>query len=848
MNLFESTNGPPSSGTAVAAMRQRPTLVIIAMLAILAFLALPVLLMFRMANAHAAACTPTVGPPPVACVTVWPTDNPAVTTVTIGGPSFGFPPGINPNSSRADTTGLTQQVATAANPLTVVTNFENIIHVGGPCGVAFWNPITNKWRWIGFSSGFTAGLDLDRTGPTLTAPGGRTFGPGDVWTSVKTGDIPLVNIQAGSGATANVRGYFVGFSVNGVSVSQSTGNVFFTDESPGDLEMLNPATNAVSIWPLGGTPHYTSTDTSGNVYATVKGPSLLSTGDAIYKLDPSTNTLTAWPLPSPLAMHFTAGVSFSSTPDGIEFNPAAKAVWFDETAGNQYGRLDPTTNEIVEIPKSVVNTPQQIASSGSGASERAFATESEGNAVDVITPGAGVVVMPRTMTLTPLPRTPVIRDMPETYAEAIITPATTPLTGVDPAGLVHFSPMPSPAGGTGLGNDPSGMTGVVPAAPGSTGGTIFGSYLAEPSFVSQNSATFEFNSTVIPPPPPSDAAITATGVTFSATEGQPFAAQTVANFHDPDPMSTAAEYSATIDWGDSSSSPPPPVTITPTGTSSSGNDFAVKGDHTYTEEGTYTLKVTITDVDNPSNTAIASSTARVADAALHASCAAAPVSTQSFSGPTATFLDDNMFATKADFSATINWGDSTTTAGTVSGGPGVGPYTVSGSHTYSTTGTFTITTTITDDGGATATATCTVLVAAFPTATGGTFVVGDLEAAPLASLTWWGSQWAQINLMSGGPAPASMKGFAGFEDMPLPSPLPPLPKLCGMTWTTDTGNATPPPPSVPSDMFVIVSSHIMQNGSIISGDIKQLIVVHNNPGYQPDPGHPGTGTEEAIVC
>ncbi|HLX07177.1 MAG TPA: hypothetical protein VKY89_04875, partial [Thermoanaerobaculia bacterium] len=68
----------------------------------------------------------------------------------------------------------------------------------------------------------------------------------------------------------------------------------------------------------------------------------------------------------------------------------------------------------------------------------------------------------------------------------------------------------------------------------------------------------------------------------------------------------------------------------------------------------------------------------------------------------------------ADFTATINWGDSGTSAGTVSGGSGT--FTVSGTHTYATNGTFTVTVTLTDDppGTATATATSTANVAAAP--------------------------------------------------------------------------------------------------------------------------------------
>jgi hypothetical protein len=339
--------------------------------------------------------------------------------------------------------------------------------------------------------------------------------------------------------------------------------------------------------------------------------------------------------------------------------------------------------------------------------------------------------------------------------------------------------------------------------------------------------------------------ITATGTTFSGTEGQPLVNQLVATFFDPDPLSTAGEYSATIDWGDASSSPPPPVIITQTGASPTGNSFDVRGDHTYTEEGTYTLKVTITDIDTPSNTQTVFSTARIGDAALTARCATPPFSTQTFNGTTATFTDANPFGQKTDFSATINWGDSSSSAGTIGGPPtGPGPYTVSGSHTYASTGMFTITTKINDVGGSSVTVSCSVTIFAFATEKGASFVIGDLEAGLGNNVYWWGSQWANINLMSKGAPPDAMKGFAGFEDNFLGLP----PPNCGGTWSTDPGNSTPPPPSVPQIMGVIVSSQVTKSGSVITGDIKQVIIVDNDPGYQPSPGHPGTGKEIGILC
>ena len=65
----------------------------------------------------------------------------------------------------------------------------------------------------------------------------------------------------------------------------------------------------------------------------------------------------------------------------------------------------------------------------------------------------------------------------------------------------------------------------------------------------------------------------------------------------------------------------------------------------------------------------------------------------------------------------------------------------------------------------------------------GFFVIGDGNAAVGSDVTFWGAQWWKSNVLGGGPAPASFKGFA--EHVTGPS--------CRMTWTTDPGNSPPHP-------------------------------------------------------
>lgn len=105
-----------------------------------------------------------------------------------------------------------------------------------------------------------------------------------------------------------------------------------------------------------------------------------------------------------------------------------------------------------------------------------------------------------------------------------------------------------------------------------------------------------------------------------------------------------------------------------------------------------------------------------------------------------------------DHTATIEWGDSTTTTGVVTETPGTGD--VAGSHTYAARGTYTVKVTVNDKDGGKTSRTATVVVSGAPTATAGGPYTGtegsprtlagtasDPDGDPLAiswSITWTG--------------------------------------------------------------------------------------------------------------
>jgi len=192
-------------------------------------------------------------------------------------------------------------------------------------------------------------------------------------------------------------------------------------------------------------------------------------------------------------------------------------------------------------------------------------------------------------------------------------------------------------------------------------------------------------------------------VAIAPVEGAVFSG-TVANFTDTFTNNVASDFLATVDWGDG-------VTSSATITGGSGA-FAVSGSHTYQEESSYLLKVTLTDDSPGTATKTVSTTINVADAALSGSAVAiAPTAGTPFTGTVANFTDADPNGAIADYTATINWGDGTTTPGAIGSG-----FTVSGTHTYAAGygGTFTLSVTVNDAGGATLTRSAQITVAPSP--------------------------------------------------------------------------------------------------------------------------------------
>ena len=139
------------------------------------------------------------------------------------------------------------------------------------------------------------------------------------------------------------------------------------------------------------------------------------------------------------------------------------------------------------------------------------------------------------------------------------------------------------------------------------------------------------------------------------------------------------------------------------------------------------------------------------------------------------------------------------------------------------------------------------------------FVIGDLapwsiavagapikgnKPVPPSTVNFWGSQWWKNNPMSqfhsnGWP---SFKGYASSVDRTAVAGAP-----CG-TWISRVGNSPPPPQTIPDLVGVIITNNVVKVGPDLGGGIQEIIVVHSDGGYGPNPGHDGNGPVVSILC
>src|SRR5262249_8969187 len=127
--------------------------------------------------------------------------------------------------------------------------------------------------------------------------------------------------------------------------------------------------------------------------------------------------------------------------------------------------------------------------------------------------------------------------------------------------------------------------------------------------------------------------------------------------------------------------------------------------------GTYTVQTTISDGEG--GTAVAQGTATIAEPDI----AITPITNDvtagaDFSGSLASFTDPNGADLASDFTVMIDWGDGTSTPGTVT--QLTNGFSVNGSHSYVARGTFPARLTITGNGPKTFTAASNFIVSEAP--------------------------------------------------------------------------------------------------------------------------------------
>ncbi|HEV3162701.1 MAG TPA: hypothetical protein VGZ22_01575, partial [Isosphaeraceae bacterium] len=374
-------------------------------------------------------------------------------------------------------------------------------------------------------------------------------------------------------------------------------------------------------------------------------------------------------------------------------------LWFSETGSNQVGRITPsgTITEFAVPRTTPFNGPTSITAGPDG--NVWFAN---GNSLGRITPGGD------------------IKEFPVSTGVTIDDSITSVTTGPD--GALWFTT--STAGGS-VGR--MALDGTVTELPTPTLYTYPGTITAGPDGnlwfgeihtnhlapgLASNTYTGQIGQVILNP---TDPALTVSGVApIHTVEGWVIAGPDtigqitekfsgpVATFTDADLSGMPGDYTARIDWGDGRQ--PTNGTIESDG----HGGFIVNGAHTYNEEGSYTIKVTVYDtkIGTGGASGTATTPVTVADPPLTlqgGAFTAAPGQNTSYIVASGTLGEQ-----PGEFTVTIDWGDgSAPTTGTVSINHMITTDTgdfytlnVYGLHNYAALGQYTVHATINDDGGA----------------------------------------------------------------------------------------------------------------------------------------------------
>ena len=205
----------------------------------------------------------------------------------------------------------------------------------------------------------------------------------------------------------------------------------------------------------------------------------------------------------------------------------------------------------------------------------------------------------------------------------------------------------------------------------------------------------------------SDQTLSSTPLTFQTHTDQSVPVE-IAKFNGSDSIATATNYTATVNWGNGTASGAT-IVADPAG----GGEYDVYGAGIYAAAGNYSATIQVTDAAG--STVTANSTADVTSNPITATgIAGTETAASAFTAMVTTFQDTTAGSVASNLKAAINWGDGTTSIGSVSADPTIaGQYDVAGNHTYASAGDYTVTVTLSDQLG-TETAAGAVMTVAEP--------------------------------------------------------------------------------------------------------------------------------------